>query len=112
MRSQRSYKFLYKFQGRDSTWRFTKNNKIDFYALQPGLYNLEIIAINEDNVKTDQAQFIQFNIDKPFTQKWWFYFLIIIGASLWVILFFSEIIKKKNTEKQLIILQSHRLKRK
>ena len=76
LRSQRSYKFLYKFQGRDSTWRFTKNNKIDFYALQPGLYNLEIIAINEDGIETDQAQFIQFNIDKPFTQKWWFYFLI------------------------------------
>ena len=41
LRVKRSYKFLYKFQGRDSTWRFTKNNKIDFYALQPGLYNLK-----------------------------------------------------------------------
>ena len=102
LRSQRSYKFLYKFKGRDSTWRFTKNNKIDFYALQPGQYNLEILAVNEDNVKTDQAKLIQFNIDKPFTQKWWFYFLIVIGATLWLVLFFSEIIKKKNTEKQLI----------
>lgn len=102
LRSQRSYKFLYKFKGKDSTWSFTKNNKIDFYALQPGQYNLEILAVNEDNIKTDQAQLIQFNIDKPYTQKWWFYFLIVIGGSLWVILFFSEIIKKKNTEKQLI----------
>jgi ligand-binding sensor domain-containing protein len=102
LRSQRSYKFLYRFQERDSTWRFTKNNKIDFYALQPGQYNLEILAVNEDNVKTDQAQLIQFNIDKPYNQKWWFYLLFFIGATSWIILFFYQIIKKKNIEKQLI----------
>ena len=43
------------------------------------LYNLEILAVNEDNIKTDQAQLIQFNIDKPYYSKVVVLFLIIIG---------------------------------
>lgn len=102
LRSQRSYRFLYRLKGKDSIWHENRNNRIDYYALEPGLYNLEILVKNEDGKRSDQAQFISFKIDKPFTQKWWFYLLIVIGSSLWVGAFFSQIIKKKNTEKQLI----------
>ena len=76
------------------------------------LYNLEIIAVNEDNIKTDQAQFIQFNIDKALYSKMVVLFFNYYRGSLWVILFFSEIIKKKILRNNSSILQSHRLKRK
>lgn len=87
-RSSKNITYYYRLNGFSDTWDSTLNTTLEFLALPPGDYKLEIFARNKFgiNSKTIIAPFI---ITPPFWNTWWF--RILVGAILvaivwWIVL--------------------------
>ncbi len=101
LRSQKQFKFYYRIANLDKKWIENQGNSIQFIALNPGDYHLEIKAVNEDHFESKNTYKIHFNIAYPFYQKWWFYVLIICSSMALLLYIFYNKFKNKNLEKQL-----------
>jgi signal transduction histidine kinase len=70
----------------EGAWYYTGDAQRDlqFNALKPGSYTLEIIAIKDNEIISNKPLLYQFSISQPWFNTWWFYtgiIIIIIGAS-------------------------------
>ena len=101
LRSQKQFKFYYRITNLDKKWIENQGSSIQFIALNPGSYYLEIKAVNEDYFESKNTNKIHFNIAHPFYQKWWFYVFIICSSVALLLYIFYNIFKNKNLEKQL-----------
>ena len=84
-RSRGKFRYKYRMLGIDSSWTYIKsvNNFVRYPSLQPGEYEFEVKAVNEDNVESAGFDFIKVRINKHYTQTWWFITLIIlVGVSI------------------------------
>lgn len=86
-RSSNNILYFYRLKGHSGLWDSTRNNALEFLALPPGEYNLEIFARNKFGINSATLS-IPFAIQPPFWGTWWFRILmvgILIGLTWWLI---------------------------
>ena len=96
--------YHYKLKGLDNQWRETRQTNIDYQALPPGDYELELFASNMFNVNSEKIN-IQFSISNPFWNTWWFYsliFLLGIFLTWWVV-------NRKNEKSRRLLLTQNKI---
>lgn len=103
-KSQGNIDYFYKLSDIDTNWRTTKQNNIQFNALPPGNYTLQLYAINAFG-KNSGIKTINFSIEKYFYQQNWF--LILFGATIIGVIWFFvqrriDMIRKTENAKLLI----------
>lgn len=67
--------YMYKIESLDSTWIYTKDNKIHFTALPPGEYRLVIRSTNGDGVWVDNEESIMIYRKAAFNETYWSWML-------------------------------------
>lgn len=67
--------YMYKMEGLDDTWIYTKDNKIYFSALPPGKYRLVIRSTNSDGVWVDNEESIMIYRKAAFNETHWAWML-------------------------------------
>ncbi|MFY0675383.1 MAG: histidine kinase [Bacteroidia bacterium] len=105
-KSRGSFKYKYRTIGLDSSWQYKSgnNNNITHYALQPGDYEFQVFAINEDGMQSKSPATFSFSVEKPFYMSVIFYvFLIVSFIILTVLVSVSRIrfIRRKTEVEQL-----------
>lgn len=87
-RSSGNIQYLYRLKGLSDVWDSTRNNNLEFLALPPGKYELDIFARNKFGQNSNTIS-IRFVIDPPFWATWWFRLLIVglvVTIAWWAIL--------------------------
>ncbi len=64
--------FRYRLEGANSTWTETDQREVQFAALAPGAYRLEIEARDSDGVWSGHGAEFPFKILTPWYWTWWF----------------------------------------
>lgn len=103
----------YRLIGNDSKWMNTKNNFVEFVALNSDKYNLELKAVNEDGIESENLISLNFEILRPWWEAIWLnayllslaIILLVVGIVLVVIL-----IRLKYKRKAKIVDQINQLK--
>lgn len=99
LKSRGRFQYRYRILGSKDNWE-TQPANINYVRLNhlpAGNFTFEIMAVNEDDVRSSVAT-VTFQIAAPFWQKWWFYLAIVgIAVLLVALLFLARInrIKKK-----------------
>jgi two-component sensor histidine kinase len=86
-RSSNNIQYLYRLKGLSDTWNTTLNSNLEFLALPPGEYQLEIFARNKFGQNSDTIT-VPFEIRPPFWATWWFRLLVlgtVISIAWWII---------------------------
>ncbi|KAA3630688.1 MAG: hypothetical protein DWQ02_17610, partial [Bacteroidetes bacterium] len=93
-------KILYEYQmiGIDSTWVTTETRYARFPGLRPGDYTFNVVAINEDGVKSSSPASINIIISPPWWSTWWFLTLmsVLVIGTVW----FAISIRIRNIRRQ------------
>ncbi|MBO9635243.1 MAG: histidine kinase [Chitinophagaceae bacterium] len=79
--------YLYHLKGLSDTWDSTFNSNLEFLALPPGEYQLELFARNKFGQNSNVIT-IPFLIKPPFWATWWFRIVIlgsVIAITWWII---------------------------
>ena len=71
--------------GTDTAWHETVNRTIPFLALDPGTYQFQVSAVNEDGVWNPVPQQVQFSITPHYSQTIWFKVLTALLGILMVV---------------------------
>ncbi|MCH8331041.1 MAG: hypothetical protein IH946_06635, partial [Bacteroidetes bacterium] len=66
----------------EALWEFTDQHSLQFAALDEGLYNFEIQAMNRSGQWSEESAIFSFKVLPPFWQTWWFYTLCSISILL------------------------------
>jgi two-component sensor histidine kinase len=82
--SPKNITYYYRLKGQLDSWDSTRNTNLEFVALPPGDYTLEIFAKNKSGVNSNTLS-IPFIIQPPFWATWWFRLLVtgIVVALVW-----------------------------
>jgi len=102
----------YRFVG-NNKWMSTRNNFVEFVALNSDKYNLELKAVNEDGIESENLVCLNFEILRPWWEAIWLnvyllsltIFLLVVG-----ILLVAIFIKLKYKRKAKIVEQINQLK--
>ncbi len=104
-----NFSFNYKLKPIHKEWQTQKaqNNELNFYTLPAG--NYEVIAeINDKNILPTEQR-IQFQINKPFWQKWWFTAILTLFFLLIIVLIYKFAVyrtqKRQNLKEELATSQ-------
>ena len=99
-RSRGDIHYEYRLLGLRDEWENTTSRFARYHSLPPGDYTFEVVAINEDGVKSEQSAVINFEITAPYWQTWWFRLLaIILFAGLIGLVFFMRFRRLRKQEK-------------
>lgn len=93
--------YQYKMNGLDTIMKTTRETTLEFLSLPPGIYELQLIAVNKFGVKSDLKK-IAIIINPAFYQTQWFFILAILASAvttLLIVLLYNHY-KKKKTEKE------------
>lgn len=82
--SPKNITYYYRLKGQSDAWDSTRNTNLEFVALPPGDYTLEIFAKNKSGVNSNPLS-IPFIIQPPYWVTWWFRLLVtgILVALVW-----------------------------
>lgn len=106
-RHQGALTYLYRLRGKQEDWDTAGfgNNHVRYASLQPGNYQLEVKAVNENNVSSE-AVTLAFTIMPPLWQRWWFYLAISVLVLLVLLVIYKfqlRRIQRKNLQKNELI---------
>ncbi len=89
-RSRGKFRYKYRMLGIDSSWTYigSANNFVRYPSLQPGTYEFEVKAVNEDNIESVGFDYVKLRVNKHYTQTWWFIILIILAGATIISAFF------------------------
>ncbi len=93
---ERDLLFRYKLQPLYDTWRETADRELQFPALPPGSYRLDVEAKDSTSGWSDQAASFEFRVDAPWWRQWWF----MGGCLLFGSLIAGVLIKRRNTREE------------
>jgi hypothetical protein len=93
-RSAGDIQYFYRLKGLNEEWQVTRNQNLEFTALPPGEYTLELQAVNRFGVKSAMIP-LTFVIDTPFWRTWWF-----ITLAALVAVFATVYLLNRRNEKQ------------
>ena len=77
-REVQNIRYRYRLTGLDDNWRETGNEAIEFAALRPGQYTLEVFSINGSGIPSAQPAVLQLHVLPPFWMRAWFLLLIAV----------------------------------
>lgn len=72
--------YRYRMAGQEEKWNYTRQNAVEFAALEPGDYVFEIQAENENGIWSEVPAQYAFVIHAPYWQTSWFRIAIILGT--------------------------------
>lgn len=90
----------YRMLGLEQEWTKTSNNTASYYNLPPGDYQFEVLAINEDGIKS-RAKEITFRVTPPWWKAGWLKVLIFIIPSGLLYLIMRTRHQKKEKERNI-----------
>ncbi|MEO1513480.1 MAG: two-component regulator propeller domain-containing protein [Bacteroidota bacterium] len=113
LRAKNAVSYKYKMEGLDTTWVYTTNSQARYPVLNPGDYQFEVRAINEDGVESEQSAILQIHMCPYWWQQWW----VISGAVLSVLalMFFyfhqrqQKVMREKDTQNRIAQLKQKAL---
>ncbi|MDX8337669.1 histidine kinase [Draconibacterium sp. IB214405] len=92
-------RFYYKLEGLQDDWLpASEINEVTFYQLKPGTYRFLVKADAGVSSACSDTLFFDFEIQKPFWQKWWFILSEIILLAL-LVYFLVQFFRKKEQQK-------------
>ncbi|QNK61431.1 histidine kinase [Pedobacter sp. PAMC26386] len=98
---------LYRYRLKETnTWTETRNRRLEFSSLEPGIYKFELSA-KTNNSQWSQPIAVSFTLKAHFWQTWWFIFVILLIASLSfykIAVFVTK--QQKNKEQQRLLLKN------
>ncbi len=102
-KSSGQFSFIYRLSGINEEWIPTSSasNFARFSSLPPGNYTFQVIAENEDGVRSEKPDEMSFVINPPFWKTWWFILLISAFAAALAVFYFDRKIKKMKSDQQL-----------
>ncbi len=90
-------RYRYRLIGLNEEWSpSTQNNEVIYQNLEPGQYEFQVIAENENGIWIKNPASFTFTIKPPVWRQWWFYVMITL------ILLATAFLLIRNREKQLI----------
>jgi len=79
----RKVDFRYKLDNFDLNWHNVATSRIATYTnLSPGIYRFQVLAVNEDGIRSLQPETIAFTIPAAFYQTRWFLFLCLFALMI------------------------------
>ncbi|MES2799786.1 MAG: histidine kinase [Bacteroidota bacterium] len=93
-RSRGNFHFEYRILNYESEWKKlnASSSFIAITGLPAGNYIFEVVAVNEDGVRSIHPASIAIKVMAPYYLRWWFYLLVaIVGMSLVTVLFLLRI---------------------
>lgn len=95
---ERDLMFRYKLEPLNQTWRETPDRELQFPALPPGNYRLDVQAKDSTSDWSNQTASFEFRVNAPWWRQWWFLGgCLLVGALLAGIL-----IKRRNAREEQI----------
>jgi len=93
--------YKYRLMPIEKDWEIVPYNSktVKYNNLNPGEYNFQFSASNNDGVWNDMGNYLQIYIEPPYWQAWWFriaVFLLILGVILWAYKYRIRQIKRIN----------------
>ncbi|MFM1770659.1 MAG: hypothetical protein RJA22_3188 [Verrucomicrobiota bacterium] len=89
----RQTRFRYRLDGHDRAWTEVGDNRtVSFFKLEPGRYQLQVTACNEDGVWNPVPAQVALTVLPPFWRTWWFLTasaLALLGAVVAAVHFIS-----------------------
>jgi len=73
--------YYYKLSGLDHDWNQTRQTTLEYPALPPGKYELQLYAVNKFGVQSETLK-LKFFIATPFWKSLWFYLMLLLSAVL------------------------------
>lgn len=71
-REVQNIRYKYRLKGLDDNWRETGNEAIEFAALRPGHYTLEVFSINGSGIPCARPAVLELQVLPPFWIRSWF----------------------------------------
>jgi len=90
--------FRYKLQPLYKTWRETPDRDLQFPALPPDNYRLDVEAKDATSGWSDQAASFEFRVNAPWWRQWWF----LGGCALFGAAFAGVLLKRRNMREETI----------
>lgn len=115
-KSRGDFTYQFRLKGFDKTWRTTSavSPFTVYTSLPAGSYLFEVVAVNEDGVKSAFPSRFKLTVNAHYWERWWFYLLIVlftIGLVSFIFLNRLRIIKRRaNLLQQLTASQLTALK--
>lgn len=115
-KSRGDFTYQFRLKGFDKTWRTTSavSPFTVYTSLPAGNYVFEVVAVNEDGVKSAFPSRFKLTVNAHYWERWWFYLLIVlltIGLVSFIFLNRLRIIKRRaNLLQQLTASQLTALK--
>lgn len=99
-KSRGNFSYAYRMLGIDSSWT-TQSSQIPFIRypqLNPGNYTFEVVAVNEDGVRSKEPARITFMIYPPYWRTWWFQTLGYLVVTVFIVRMVQSRQKRKQEE--------------
>jgi diguanylate cyclase (GGDEF)-like protein len=90
--------FRYRLNPVSTTWRETSDRELQFPALPPGKYQLEVEARDTRSGWSGIPASIDFEVIAPLWRRWWFLTAVIVGCALLV----GYILRRRNARQEAI----------
>ncbi len=100
-RSRGKISYQYQMIGIDSIWRTTNVRFVRFPALSPGNYTFNVLAINEDGIKSSSPVSIKITISPAWWNTWWFRIAAFFAATGVIWFIFNQRLKNVKKEERL-----------
>lgn len=101
LKSQGDLKYMYRLNGTKDSWHYTSQPRINYASLSPGLYQVELYALNNDLLKSD-ALIVKFEVETPVWRTWQFVLTVgfmILFIILWLFRVTVRRVKKREMMK-------------
>ncbi|UTW64283.1 histidine kinase [bacterium SCSIO 12741] len=72
------FQYRYRMEGVDKKWIYTSSNRVQYTMLPPGLYNLQVEAMNKDGIWGREPAELGFVIHPFYYQTFWFKALMVL----------------------------------
>lgn len=99
--------FKYRLSPLQKNWHFSRDNTVRFEALAFGTYELEMMAMNSENIWSPQTLKFRISIAPAWWQTVWFYFLLLVAGTGFIYL----ALKRNLTKKHKTYMRENSLKR-
>lgn len=99
-KSRGNFSYAYRMLGIDSSWT-TQSSQIPFMRypqLNPGNYTFEVVAVNEDGLRSKEPARITFMIYPPYWRTWWFQTLGYLVVTVFIVRMVQSRQKRKQEE--------------
>jgi hypothetical protein len=103
LRSEGEFSYQYRLFGLEDEWSTVPGTTPEarFFSLPAGSYTFQLMATNEDGIRSESVAAYHFTVSKPFWSTWWFFTLCILFLIAVTSIIFNRRIRRLKRENQL-----------